>query len=36
MSLLDPDAIAVVDVNPTSEQFGTVVGQWNSPTFDPG
>lgn len=31
VALLDPDAIAVVDVDPTSEQYGTVVGQWDPP-----
>ena len=31
VALLDPDAIAVVDVDPTSEHYGTVVGQWDPP-----
>lgn len=31
VALLDPDAIAVVDVDPTSGDYGSVVGQWDPP-----
>lgn len=32
VALLDPDAIAVVDVDPNSPTYSTVVGQWDAPT----
>jgi len=35
VALLDPDAIAVVDVDPASRGFGSVVGQWDAPVQDP-
>jgi len=31
VALLDPDAIVVVDVDPTSETVGNVVGRWDPP-----
>ncbi|MGH3237348.1 MAG: selenium-binding protein SBP56-related protein [Streptosporangiaceae bacterium] len=31
VALLDPDAIAVVDVDPSSDGYGTVVGSWDAP-----
>jgi selenium-binding protein 1 len=31
VALLAPDAIAVVDLDPASAQYGTVVGQWDAP-----
>jgi selenium-binding protein 1 len=34
VALLDPDAIAVVDVDPDSDTYGTVVGQWDAPAHD--
>jgi methanethiol oxidase len=35
VALLDPDAIAVVDVDPDSGTYGSVVGQWDAPAQDP-
>jgi hypothetical protein len=32
VALLDPDAIAVVDVDRSSPTYGTVVGQWDAPS----
>ncbi|MGI8427788.1 MAG: selenium-binding protein SBP56-related protein [Solirubrobacteraceae bacterium] len=32
VALLDPDAIAVVDVDPESESYGSVVGGWDPPS----
>jgi len=32
VALLDPDAIAVVDVDRSSPTYGTVVGEWDAPT----
>ncbi|MGI8411191.1 MAG: selenium-binding protein SBP56-related protein [Solirubrobacteraceae bacterium] len=34
IALLDPDAIAVVDVDPDSESYGRVVGGWDPPSQD--
>lgn len=31
VALLDPDAIAVVDVDPSSASYASVVGQWDAP-----
>lgn len=31
VALLDPDAIAVVDVDPTSPDYASVVGRWDAP-----
>jgi selenium-binding protein 1 len=31
VALLDPDAIGVVDVNPDSDEYGTMVGRWDAP-----
>jgi len=31
VALLDPDAIAVVDVDTSSPAYGTVVGEWDAP-----
>jgi len=35
VALLDADAMAVVDVDPTSNSYGSVVGQWDAPPQDP-
>ncbi len=32
--LLDPDAVAVVDTDPASSSYGSVVGQWDAPKHD--
>src|SRR5665213_1090196 len=34
VALLEPDAIAVVDLDPASSAYGTVVGKWDAPKHD--
>lgn len=34
VALLDPDAIAVIDVDPRSDAYGTEVGRWDAPAQD--
>jgi len=34
VALLDPDAIAVVDLDPGSPAYGTVVGKWDAPAHE--
>lgn len=34
IALLDPDAIAVVDVDPASASYGSMVGRWDPPPQD--
>ncbi len=34
VALLDPDAVAVVDTDPASRDYGTVVGRWDAPPQD--
>lgn len=31
VALLEPDAMAVVDVDPTSDSYGSIVGRWDPP-----